>query len=96
MSVASRLDHPVVRDLRERPQLQPLRRVANAAIRRGRREKRRAKRQYRYWRKHELTWVVLLLVLSRRDARSRVLRELAEADVRDLRNHLPRWALKRR
>ena len=64
--------------------------AVNRAIVRWRKSKRRARQRYYYWRKHELAWVIVLLVLNRRDARSRVLRELAEVHVQDLRAHLPR------
>ena len=63
--------------------------AANRAVVRWRKSKRRARQRYFYWRKHELAWVLVLLALNRRDARSRVLRELAEVHVQDLREHLP-------
>jgi hypothetical protein len=75
--------------LRERSELQPLRNAVNRVVVRWRREKKRTRKEYFYWRKHELAWVIVLLALSRKDARSRVLRELAEVHVRDLRAHLP-------
>jgi hypothetical protein len=66
-----------------------VRNVLHYANRRFTRARGRAKKRYRYWHKHELGWVLVLLLLQRRDARSRVLRELADPHVEDMRAHLP-------
>jgi hypothetical protein len=67
-----------------------LRSLANELVRPYRWLRPRARRERRYWRKHELGWVVLLLVLSRRDTpRSRVLVAIAEPDIQKLYSRWP-------
>jgi hypothetical protein len=80
-SVGSRL----ARLASERPLLRTLAGVADRLLLRPRR---RILLEYRYGRKHELGWVLVVLALTRDTPRSRVLRAMAQPGVEKLRS---RW-----
>jgi hypothetical protein len=80
----------LARFARERPELESLVAAWRRVLRPARRLRKRVRREYGYWRKHELGWVLAILVLTRRRApRSRVLRALAQPGVEKLRGRWP-------